>query len=284
MSPRADDPVGAAGDDVSVQAKEAWAVAPQLCAPTGCAWYHGVWPTLRSLGLVATPYRHLDFFDRELGAAAEARRRRVLVTGAADAAMAEVVLGAYASRGSMPALTVLDRCATPVHVVGEWALRAGTTVDGLVGDVLDPTLEVDEHDVVCTHGLFALVEVDRRAELAVRWARCLRPGGVLVTTSSVAAADTPDPDGFSAEAVERFEERVRDSGAAPEVVAAARRWAEGAHVHPVRDPGDVEAVLRSAGLEPRISLRQVDGMLGRHEGGPTGARSAVYLEIVATRR
>ncbi len=88
---------GTVAADVILQARLAQELAPDLCEPTGCGWYHGTWPTLRALGLVATPYRHAALFDGVLGAAAAAGRGDVLVCGSADAAMVEIVLAAFAA-------------------------------------------------------------------------------------------------------------------------------------------------------------------------------------------
>lgn len=262
-------------DDVLLQAKTAWSLAPELCAPTGCAWYHGVWPSLRALGLVAEPARHADFFARSLAVVGP----RVLVSGAADAAMP----GLVASSIDDVELAVLDRCATPVRLAVEWGSRHGVAVEAHVSDVL--ALAGDgSFDAVATHGLFSLVPRPQRAELARRWAGLLRPGGRLVTTSSLSSPATPDPFGFSAEAVDGFARRAAAAGAGDDIVAAARRWAERAHVHPVYDADDVHAVLDAAGFDVVIGVRDVHGPLGRGEGGPTSARSARYLEIVGTRR
>lgn len=261
---------------------------PPGCSATGCGWYHGAWPLLRSLGLVATPQRHAEFFDRAIGAVAEAGATEVLVTGAADPAMATVVLDAYRTRGVEPAITVLDRCATPVDV----ACAALPGITAWVADIFT----VDgpaRFDLLCTHGLFPMVPADRRAELAERWASLLVPGGRLVTTTSLAGPDAEDPVVFDADAVAAFVERAVDAArqADPEsvdvpveeVAAVARAWASRAAIHPVRAIDDVTSVLEAAGFETSVDEREVTGPIGG-SGGPWSARSAVYGEIVATRR
>lgn len=110
------------------QAALARELAPALCAPTGCAWYHGAWPALRALGLVASPHRNAVFFTGALREAATLGDRRVLVSGAADAGMLELVLGAYGEAETEPDVTVLDRCPTPVRVSADFAERAGVAV------------------------------------------------------------------------------------------------------------------------------------------------------------
>ena len=271
-------------DDADLQAKVARSLAPSLCRTGGCGWYHGVWPALRGLGLVATPYRHEAFFDDALGAVAARGGRRVLVSGAADAAMAAIVHGAFADRGVTASLTVVDRCATPVRVVEDWGARHGVDVVGLVGDVLADHVELGHHDAVCTHGLLSIVDRQHRAHLAARWAAALAPGGVVATTVSLSSSDAPDPTGFDAAALEQFAEQARQVGAPDELVDGARQWASRVQVHPVRSKDEVVEVLAGAGFDVDVEVRDVGGDVAASAAGPTAARSGRYLEIVATRR
>jgi SAM-dependent methyltransferase len=283
--------------DVLLQAQLARELAGRLCAPTGCAWYHGTWPTLRALGLVATPHRHAALFDRVLGAAAAAERTDALVCGAADAAMVEIVLAAYTSAGVVPRVTVLDRCATPVRVATDAAARAGVTVEPWVADVLDADRD-GAFDVICTHGLLPLQPADVRPQVIARWAALLRPGGVVVTTSSLAGPDAADPSVYSVEAVEAFAERAASAFASgdPDVAAAlpfesgsdvadaAREWASRAVVHPVRDAAELAAHFDAAGFDLDVDERTIEGPVGRSASGPWAARSTRYAELTATKR
>lgn len=282
--------------DVILQARLAREVAPELCEPTGCAWYHGIWPTLRALGLVATPYRHEALFDAVLRAAADDGRRDVLVCGAADAAMVELVVTSYAAAGTTPRITVLDRCATPVTVAREAMARQGVAVDSWVADVLDAD-RADAFDVICTHGLLPLQPAALRPEVVRRWAALLRPGGVAVTTSSLAGPDAADPQLYSPEAADAFAERARAAFAAAaadavtglpfvsadELGDAARDWAARAVVHPVRDADELAAVFEACGFDVAIEVRTIEGSVSRSASGPWSARSMRYAEVVAIR-
>ena len=84
----------------------AFALARRYCA-SSCRWHHGIWQYLRLLGLVSSAARHQEFFQTELGALARGGAlpqgggyRRVLISGAADYAMLEVVAGAYGGGAS----------------------------------------------------------------------------------------------------------------------------------------------------------------------------------------
>ncbi len=284
------------GADVILQADLARALADESCAPTGCAWYHGTWPTLRALGLVATPYRHASLFEGVLRSAAAARRTDVLVCGSADAAMVELVLGAYGTT-ALPRVTVLDRCATPVRVATEAAARAGAVVEPWVADVLAAERPA-AFDVICTHGLLPLQPAPVRPKVIQRWAELLRPGGVAVTTSSIAGPDVTDPSTYAPDAVEAFAERARAAfdaagadlaGALPfagadEVAAAAREWAARAVNHPVHDPDELASAFEAAGFEVELELRTIEGAVTSAASGPWSARSTRYAEIVATKR
>ena len=272
-------------DEIVVQARHAAAIAEGLCAPTGCAWYHGIWPTLRALDLVASPHRNGDFFARALR---DAPGARVLVTGSADAGMAEVVLAARPDAF----VTVLDRCPTPVAVSLDAGVAAGTRIEGWVADVLDTGSRAGSFDILVTHGLFGIVPVDRRLALAAAWSALLAPGGRLITTTSISAPRAPDPVTFSAEAVDGFAARASSAAVgragelcrSPEAIGeAARAWASRAVVHPVRSVENVAALLTASGLVVDISLREVAGTLPAVASGPWSARSARYAEIVAVK-
>lgn len=258
-------------------------VDPAGCRPTGCGWYHGAWPVLRSLGLVATPHRHADFFAAALGEAARAGATRVLVSGAADPAMVEVAIDAFRAESVEAEVTVLDRCITPVD-------RAVTQLPGVTGWVAD-VFDVEgpaRFDVLCTHGLFPLVRTARRTELAQRWAELLVTGGRIVTTSSLSAADARDPVVFDEAAVEAYVERASAAAQGTDldlgsVAALARTWAERAAIHPVRSVDDITGALEPAGFDVTVREREIEGRVGA-TGGPWSARTATYAEIVAVRR
>lgn len=281
--------------DVIAQARHAAAVAPLLCAPTGCAWYHGVWPALRALGVVASPQRHERFFARALRTApTSGHRLRVLVTGAADGGMAEVVLAAVPDAQ----VTMVDRCATAVEVAVDTARRRGSDADGLVADLLDPPGDTGVFDVVVTHGLFGITPAPERGTLARTWSDLLVTGGRLVTTTSLSGPDATDPVTFTADAADGFAARVAALAArraAPsretdlgwstsDLEAAAGRWARQAVVHPVRSVDDIARTLTAAGFEADIARRDVPGSIGVAASGPWTARRARYAEIVATKR
>lgn len=268
-------------EEVARQAAHAAELAPTGCEPTGCAWYHGIWPTLRLLGVVASPERHEAWFAEQLAALGPSPR--VLVSGAADGAMAELVVRARPDA----AVTVLDRCRTPVMVAAAALARRRHPAERWVADLLEPGDAPATFDAIVTHGLFGLLPVADRPRLAARWAELLDPGGALVTTTSLSGPGAPDPVRFAPEAVDGFVAGVEAAAARQgladpaAVAAAARTWAERAAVSPVRSADEVAATLATAGLEAHVEVREVHGTLARDASGPWAARSATYAHVVA---
>src|SRR5688572_27639449 len=90
-------------------------LAPSLCAVdprTGerCDWQHGLWQTLRLLGLITTPVHHAEFFRGAFAGLEDGAR--ILVSGTADYAMLAQVIAV--SREAK--ITVLDVCGTSVEL------------------------------------------------------------------------------------------------------------------------------------------------------------------------
>ncbi len=284
---------GAAGPreaELLADAALARELAPESCAPTGCAWYHSAWPLLRALGLVASPERHRGFFSAGLGEALTvADEPRILVAGAADAGMLDIVMDAGATHGVTPRVTVLDRCATPVQVCEAHAQRARATIDAWVGDVVD----VDAHrgfDAVCTHGLLSQIPSAKRLRLAGALVQMLRPGGCFITTIALSGGDAGETRRFSPEEVQAFAagaKRAADARPdlgidANEAESRARGWAEGVVSFPIRDTQHVTDVLARSGLQlSTLDVRTIAGQLDGRAAGPWTARLATYAEVIA---
>lgn len=128
------------------QARLAWTLSAELCGD--CRAYHGVWPWLRLAGLKQGLERDRPVLLPAVAAALAAGRRRVLVAGAADAGLAELVLAA----GGDPALTVVDRCATPLRLteiaVAGLDRQVTTRVADLTRDRLPPADLIVAHSVL----------------------------------------------------------------------------------------------------------------------------------------
>lgn len=231
-----------------------------------CAWYHGTWPTWRALGLGSTPRWHAHFY-RE-AAAGVPSGARVLITGAADAEMVDVVAAAF----DRPEITVLDRCPTPLARVGD---RAET----VAVDVLE--YRAPPFDAICTHAFLGYFPPAERPRLAAAWHRLLRPGGRLMTVNRL--REETGLVRFRPAEAEAFVASVRAGAAAigedPDRLAAlARRYTGRFASWPVR-AGEIPPLLSAfASVEVRHEARTRPG-----PGGPAAPGDAVYALVRATR-
>jgi SAM-dependent methyltransferase len=258
-----------------------------------CSALHGLWPYLRILGLAADPNRHRAFFDAALGTlAGRGGFGRVLVSGAADQGMLARVASAYAAASAPFDGTVVDVCGTPLALVNAYAQRCHLSVRTLVADARDFAAS-QPFDVVCTHSLLPNLPVTERPRLVERWARLLRRDGKLVTVTRIDPEGTSSPAGPSqahafGEQVRREAVRWRDllEVSPDDLGAAAQRYAASTIVHaPPRSTDEVVNLLERAGFAvERLEVKEVAGPSGGRDAAPATARTAVYAELVASRR
>jgi SAM-dependent methyltransferase len=293
----------------------AGALARELCAGAGdggesCAWYHEAYPTLRLLGLAATPERHAAFYRAALGAlAGRPGSARVLVSGAADTAMLAQVLRACRpqvlrasrepnARDAPLRIRVLDRCPTPLRLCRDYAEEIGVAIETQSLDLLSPAARepaAEPFDLACTHSLLVLVPPQHRDALVAAWRALLRPGGRLVSTARIDPA--PGPPRAGAEQADAFAARAREAAVAlattrregspdPDAVAAlARRYAERLASWPVASERALAELLEAGGFAmERLEVTEVGGRVAAAAAGSGTARSARYAEFVALRR
>jgi SAM-dependent methyltransferase len=277
-------------------ASAALRLAPALCPGLDgydCSASHRVWPHLRILGVAADPNRHRSFFDSAFGGVANAGGfDRVLVSGAADQGMLARVASAYAAAGAPLDATVVDVCRTPLALTTAYARRCLLPARTVVADIREFTAS-RPFDVVCTHSLLPRLPGPERPCLVERWASLLRPGGKLVTVTRI------DPEGKPGSAApaqaHAFGERVRREGAQwrellevspDELGVAARDYAASTIVYaPPRSVDElVDLVTVGSFTVERIDVREVVGPTGGRDAAPATARTAVYGELVASRR
>jgi SAM-dependent methyltransferase len=269
-------------------------LAPQRCwldPRTGerCDWQHGLWQTLRLLGLITTPVHHAEFFRRSFAALAPGAR--ILVSGTADYAMlAQVLAGARS-----PRVTVLDVCATSVELNRWYAQRAGVAVDAVCSDVLAFTADA-RFDMICTHSFIGQFDPASRARLVRSWHEWLAPGGRLVTINRVRPGAGPPGQrvGFSAEQAKTFVatvlERARPRAAELGLDLAAlephaARYAAHQGAWPVRSLEEIRALFEGAGFAlEHLESALVPGEHGRVSGPTTPGGAASYAHILALRR
>jgi hypothetical protein len=285
-------------DSASESARMAWERAPTTCA-TGwrgdesCAWYHGFWPTLRVLGLAATPEREAAFFGDAFGECARTGEHdRVVVTGAADQGQLAHVLSAWARAGRDPELTVLDQCGTPLRLCEWFAGRNNRSVRTIVTDVL--RWEPDRAwDVATSHAFVGMLPHAEKAALVARWAAALRPGGRVITNARIDPAWDAACPGFSAEQVEQFVAVVRehaeasgDEGipATDALAAAARRYGQRMLSFPFASADEVRDLFERGGFRMlRFDVVEMTGRDASRRSGPGTNRGGTFAQLVAER-
>ena len=154
-----------------------------------CRWYHSAWQYLRLLRLVSTPDWHADFYRRALSDAFANGAKRVLISGTADYAMLDHVVRAIPeSRRQTVQISVLDLCATPVHMC-ELYERQFMQPAGYRGlqclrgvDILQNNQTESSFDIVVTDAFLTRFPPVQQAAVVTAWHRLLSVGGTVITT------------------------------------------------------------------------------------------------------
>lgn len=278
------------GDDAALARRTADATC-RTDPATGetCAWYHGLWQDLRAIGLGSGIAHHPRFFADALAIVAEATRApRVLVAGAADAAIAAAVFAASDALGLAPHVTVLDRCDTPLALNTAFAARAGRPIATIRADVFEHAPR-EAYDAIFAHSFVGYFAPRTRRALVAQWASMLRPSGSLAIVNRLRAGDPDTPVTFDARGAAAFcaavEERLRATLAPAELAtqtARAAAYVRNHRVHPLPE-GELEAAFDAAGL--RVAYGDVataDDPRGRGVGGGVAvASNARYACLVA---
>jgi SAM-dependent methyltransferase len=222
-----------------------------------CAWYHGPRQYLRALEIIRGIGSDSAYFLEALtGLAREGGFSRVLISGGADCGTLARVIAAYRAADAPLEISFVDRCPTPLGMNRWYAEGAGVPIDIHHVDALDFD-PGDEFDLVCVHGFMGWFAPAARRRLVARWHRLLRPGGVVVTASSLRGGDPDRAVGLSddeSNALRARGRRAHQEGARRFGLDAATidRWAE-AYTQRRSDymalsVGDVRTLFESAGF------------------------------------
>ena len=267
-------------------------IAATVCTrtPVPCDWYHALYPYLRVLGLAATPERHAPFYDEVFRRLAGEGYARVAITGTADTCMLAHVLRAYHGAGVTPALTVVDRCATPLRLCAAYAERASIRLTTEVADML-AWRSARKFDVVTTHAFIGMFPPARQPDLLRRWLDALHPGGVLVSVARVDDQWSPSVPGFSATQAEAFRalvERRAVAAQGPRVPdrttldARVRRYTRTMRSFPFASEEALVRALEGAGFRiEQLDLVCFEGRAGAAESGPGAHRPGTFAHFVA---
>jgi SAM-dependent methyltransferase len=265
--------------------------APALCRrdpATGhtCAWNHGLWPTLRLLGLVTEPALHGEFLRGALRAV-PAKRPRVLLSGAADHALLAQVLAAYAGRAAR--VTVLDICETPIMLNRWFAARAGTEIETRCTDILDFEA-FGTFDVICTHAFLGNFDGARRSALAARWHALLAPGGKVVTVNRLRPGREPQWVAFSVDQIWSYRARVEEAAKAHALQVAglgraAEAYAQRQAIFPLSSTEDLRLLFDRAGFNiEHLTAAPMAVTAQQQVNAPTVPSADLYAHLIAARR
>jgi SAM-dependent methyltransferase len=275
-------------------------LALQLCRTdpltgSSCAWLHGFWQCLRILGLAADPGRHAPFYLHALAETkASAGAPRVLVSGAADYSMLAHALAAFRARAVEPAMTVIDRCETPLCLNRWYADRVGCTLASQRASMLDYTPDAP-FDAICTHSFLGMFAPAERARLVGAWHRALRPGGRLVTAHPLRPWGPDEPNRFSAGQAQAFRAAVAEradeiagllGSSAAEVASQAERYLGATYGYPVRSVDELRRLFSGGGFVLEHLESAAPPSSGPRETGGPGLRNAAvrYAHVIAVRR
>jgi SAM-dependent methyltransferase len=265
--------------------------APALCRRdpvTGhsCAWNHGLWPTLRLLGLVTEPALHADFL-REALAGVPGERPRVLVCGTADHALLALLLLALGAR--RPAVTVLDICETPLLLNRWFAQRTGLAIDTHCCDILDYD-EAGAFDAVCTHAFLGNFDAAGRATLMRKWQALLRPGGKVITVNRLRPGQPPQWVAFSIDQVWAYRARVEEAAKAHGLQVAglgraAETYAQRQAIFPLTSTEDLRTLFERAGFDiEHLSIATLAPSLQQRVDAPMVPEGDTHAQFIAVRR
>lgn len=258
--------------------------APALCR--ACDWHHGLWPTLRLLGLVTEPALHADFL-REAFAGVPGERPRVLLSGAADHALLAQLLAALGAR--RPAVTVLDICATPLMLNRWFAERAGLEIATHCADILAYDSS-GGFDAVCTHAFLGNFDAAARAALMRKWHALLRPGGRVITVNRLRPGQPAQWVAFSVDQIWAYRARVEAAAKArglelPGLGRAAETYAGRQTIFPLGTATELRALVEEAGFATEhLSVAPLAAAAQQKVNAPTVPGSDDYVRLVAVRR
>ena len=278
------------GEDLVEAARLAREQAPRLCRPDGaggsCAWHHGLWPTLRLLGLVTEPALHGEFLRNAL-AAVTGQAPRILLSGAADHALLAQVFAAFAGR--KPRITVLDLCETPLMLNRWYAHRMAAGIHTQSSDILDFDAP-QAFDVICTHAFLGNFDAARRAALAAKWHALLAPGGRVVTVNRLRPGLVPRWISFSPEQVGAYCARVEAAARSrelrvPDLGRAAEIYATKQTIFPIGSADEVKALFEAAGFNvEHLSVASIAAEARQPVNAPTVPGGDSYARLIAVKR
>lgn len=280
----------------------AWRWAAQHCVAStsgdACASYHGLWQYLRLMKLGAALGGHAPEYLRamkELALVWENQgcgaSRRLLISGCADYSMLAHVLHAFGGTPSLPAITVLDICPTPLKLNAWYAQKLGQPIETVCSDLLGHH-PLDGYDLIVTSSFLGYFSPHARPRLFATYAAMLRPGGRLVFSNRLRPGPESVPTAFSEQQARRFADKVALSCKAlpaqatlPEDAARqmALTYAGSRHPYPVNSADTIRRLAIDAGLRWIEGHHVASAPLQPGLSGPTLGDGSDFLFVTLER-
>jgi hypothetical protein len=152
---------------------------------SACQVYHALWQYLRLAELVRSVRVDGPIYAAVAERMARAGQlRRVLITATADYSMlAHLAYGARRA-GAEVEFSIIDQCATALHLNAWYAGRNGLDVRTIQADVLEYEGR-SEYDLICTHSLLTLLPPANRGRLFGQWRTWLAKEGRVCFSNRV---------------------------------------------------------------------------------------------------
>ena len=169
-------------EDLAWQAQRGFEIGSTLCTCAG--FYHTLWGSLRIAGLNNTMKGEAPILAALLAPYLR-DGTRVMIGGSADPGVLCGIGRIYAPH--MPILTVIDNCAAPLALIGEFAAAKGLACRTLKRDLLE--LDGSETwDQIVLHYTPDFMDARLRGPLFRSLAGALAPGGILVCAAMTGAS------------------------------------------------------------------------------------------------
>jgi SAM-dependent methyltransferase len=254
-----------------------------------CAWYHGSWHLLKSLGVVSTSAVHEEALFRLLTRAlVDIDAPHILLTGSTDESLVRIVHHTCTSLNVHEKLHAVDVCATPLAFMQEYASNNGIALTTHQADILD--FETSDHfDVVLTHAFMGYFDDEMRPILMAKWAKLLSDKGRIVTIQRVRPIESPKLVVFSETQASRFVEAAigaaKSCGSEIDLTAvesAAAAFASNFSNYAIRSKSAFESLFADAGLVFDFleyhKLKKVGSL-----SGPSVPSDAEFAHVIAAR-
>lgn len=213
-------------------------VGAHLCDPN-CRAYHRAWGYLRLYGVLPAVGRDHDVLLSTFRAQIRAGRRRVLVSGAADAGILAYLIESFRAEGTSGRIAVIDRCPTPLAANTWYAAQNDWSIDIWCGSIQDYV--GSGFDLVVSHNFLNSIAVEDRPAVCASWHNALEPGGQAVLIGDI----KPDEGAFG----RRF-----DPDQVKELVDDILRAQAGSDDRDLISPDDLESIV-TAFAETRQSYK-----------------------------